>query len=97
MHDPLGTPFGLWKQSQQFTRWDNSGVLRRIQPDGRSQPVGDAREMPAEPEKPTSIPHLEGKGEESFLEESRGNRVYTRRRVLEAFSLLLYVAKFRAE
>jgi hypothetical protein len=53
--------------------------------------------MPAEPEKPTSIPHLEGKGEESFLEESRGNRVYTRRRVLEAFSLLLYVAKFRAE
>jgi hypothetical protein len=69
----------------------------RIEPDGRSQPVADAREMPAEPEKSTAIPHLEGKGEESFLEESRGNRVYTRRRVLEAFSLLLYVAKFRAE
>jgi hypothetical protein len=56
-----------------------------------------AREIPAEPGKPTAIPHLEGKGGESSLEESRGNRVYTRRRVYEAFSLLLDVAKFRAE
>jgi excisionase family DNA binding protein len=42
--------------------------------------TADGREMPAEPEKPTAIPHLEGKGRESFLDESRGNRVYTRRR-----------------
>jgi excisionase family DNA binding protein len=36
--------------------------------------------MPAEPGKPIAIPRSEGKGGESFLEEDRGNRVYTRRR-----------------
>jgi hypothetical protein len=39
------------------------------------------REFLTEPEKPTEIPHLWGNGTESFLEDRRGNKVYTRRRV----------------
>jgi hypothetical protein len=48
--------------------------------DGGAIDAADGRKKPVEPEKPTAIPHLEGKGVESFLEESGGNRVYTRRR-----------------
>ena len=52
---------------------------------GRRQPrFRDGLEIPAEPGEPTAIPHLEGKRAESSLEESRGNRVYTRRRGVAA-------------
>jgi hypothetical protein len=44
--------------------------------DGVPENTGRTRKM-------TAIPHLEGNGGESFLEESGGNRVYTRRRVLD--------------
>lgn len=54
------------------------------------------KNAPAESGKPIAIPHLAGKGWESFLEEPQGNRYIQDAGLVGAFSLLLCVTEFRS-